>query len=423
MAGLLLAGAAITVTANPAVAADSRITSPSPGAVITSDTSVRIRAEVNDLASTGRLQLKGPADDSFTTVDSGSGTLSYRLNLDCPSYARACSSEYDPDPNGTYTVRLKTDLLGLLPGSRGKRTFDVRLPPRPPTNLEAAVRSGREVRLQWDRGAEPDLVSYDVLLSSGQTLRDGLPADRACGLSLCTTTVTVPSSAGDDVAFRVRAHRRTAPGSSSSIASRPSSADAVTLASAPVPSPSVSMSGVSPETEQSGSEAADALGSAQQPEMRPLASASASDSPSDDGVGSPRIAAGVPEGSLTTSPRVSSPPPASGGQANGPGTSWTAISGSPQWWRAIAVVLILVFVAANLGGLHWRGRARERRRIGDQPSVATVAPFAVTASPASTDSESSPLRNGPGERRRRARSMRRAKVLTGTYRGRRRRTG
>lgn len=410
IAGPVLAGLVITMTATPA-AASSAITSPSPDAVITEKSNVRIAAQVDGLLETGKLQLRGPTDDGFTTVDRGHGSLSHRLRLDGAT----------PAHNGVYNVRLRGDVLGVLPGARGKRSFTVRVPPRQPTGLEAKARSDRKVRLQWDRGPEPDLSSYDVRSSSGGALRDGMSVDEICGRSLCSTTVTLPAGAQGEVDVTVRAHRRAGPDKPKTVASGRSEAATVRLASSPSPSPSVGASGNSPGVDASGASSPSPQSDL---EMEPLSSSSPSDESEDPDVESPT---GLPpvgaagegdENSGFSGPLPSLPTdtPDASGQASGPGTSWTAVTGAAQRWKTAAVIVIVLLVAAHLGGLQWRGRSRRtgKLRPGRGRTPATVT-SAVTYASATDQPRPEPSR-GRGTQ-----SLRRLRSLFGAYRGRRRR--
>ncbi|MQA83096.1 MAG: hypothetical protein GEV03_00340 [Streptosporangiales bacterium] len=395
--GSLLAAALIALTAAPASAATG-IVSPSDGATFTGGSGVGIKAQVDGLLTSGKLMLRRPTEDSFTTVDRGSGTLSYQLPL---TGSRAA-------PNGTYTVRLETGVL-VLHGTQGKRTFTVRVPARQPTGLSAEARSPQEVRLQWNRGSEPDLVSYDVLTSDGQAVRTGLSAGRICGSSLCSTTVTAPAgSAGGTVGFTVRAHRSTAPGSSDTVASPRSQSATVNLPGQASPSPSVTASGVSPAPGASASSSA--AGASPHPRLQPLSSTSSSPlglppiGGSQGNSGSQSFSAPLPE--------LPSEGPG-GGEASGPGgapTSWTAVTGSAQWLKTVAVVLILLLVAAHMGGLRRRHRSRTigqfRGHSGHAPAVA----------PASGGTA-----GGDAGNRRGTRSPKGMRSAMGAYRGRRRR--
>lgn len=414
VAGPLLAGVAVTLMASPAVAATG-ITSPSDGARFTDASTVAITANVEGLPllTDGRLQLRGPTDDGFTTVDSGQGTLSYGLPL----------GGADPAYNGRYTVRLDVGTAMVLRSSQGKRTFTVRVPPRRPSGLEASVRGDRRVRLQWDRGPEPDLVSYDVLTSAGQKLRDGLSVGTICGSTLCTTTVTAPSGAGGTVGFAVRAHRSTAPGSAATVASAPSGVDTVTLAS-PSPSPSVSASGSS-----AGVGAAATTGHTRRPRLKPLSS----DSPSSVRTRGASPANLPPVGTVGTDgqgfsaplPSVPSETPAGGGGAASQATTWTAVTDTAQRWKTAAVIVIVLLVAAHLGGLHWRGRAQPAAVRLRAPRSATAAyPVdSATTAPQPGLTDVSGISGGitGTARRRGTRRLRRVRSLVGAYRGRRRR--
>lgn len=392
--GSLLAAAVITITAPPAAAATG-ITSPSAGATITNGSSVTIKAQVDGLLSSGKLMLRRPNQDSFTVVDRGSGTLSHRLDI----------AGNRPAPNGTYTVRLKTSTL-VLPGSQGKRTFKVRIPARQPTGLSAKARSPHQVRLQWSRGPEPDLHSYDVLTSGGRVLRGGLSADGICGASLCTTTVKPPAgSAGQTIGLAVRARRSIAPGSSNTAASPPSQAATVTLAALPNPSPGVTSSGVSPSP--TASAGVNGGSASPHPRLEPLSSESSSPT------GLPPIGAQGTPGSPSFSAPLPEFPSAGpgGGEASGPGgptTNWTAVTSSAQRLKTVALVLILLLVAAHLGGLRWRSRSHPTR--GGFGAGRGGTPVLSSAGAA----------GGTGGGRRGTRSPRRARSTGGAYHGRRR---
>ncbi len=65
-------------------------------------------------------------------------------------------------PDGAYTLRLRvTDQLGQTAESRVQVTLDTE-PPRPPSNLAAAVEARRNVRLTWLASLDADAAGYHV---------------------------------------------------------------------------------------------------------------------------------------------------------------------------------------------------------------------------------------------------------------------
>lgn len=182
----LVAGAALVGAAGPA-AADTRISNPGDGAVITgSGVTIRASADV----FTGRLLVNG------TEVDSGTGGLSHGINTHS---AR----------NGAYTAVLEQrGLTGLFWHRKDDVRFAVRAAPFTPSGTRVSA-SGRKVTLRWTRGPEPDLTGYEVL-NNGKAKSGSVGS--LCSGRACSATVRVPSTVAGRVGFGVRARRASGSG-------------------------------------------------------------------------------------------------------------------------------------------------------------------------------------------------------------------
>lgn len=354
----LVVGLVIGAPAVPAFAA-TEITAPSDGAVVTGGSSVLITASL-DLLESGALELRGPEDDgfhrvdtSFHTVDKESGQLQYRLDV------RSA-------PNGTYTVHLTSQLL--LAQGDGEHTFKLRVPPQPPEDLTAKVNESRAVLLRWKRGPEPDLAGYDVLSSTGDKL-SSLSVGSACDGGSCAAMLDAPAgSAGEQVGFAVRARRHTAPSSNATVSSAPSKvvtqvpAPAPTVSSSPNPSSAATPSdgGTSPGSAGSGGGGLPAERPVPRhalPDLQPLASTSRLSLPDVTGAGSagrnlPQL--GNPAQKLAPSGPLGTSATSSNNSASGPMTI-TAMD-PMQWWKTVALGLVLLLVTAHFGT--WTRRRR-----------------------------------------------------------------
>lgn len=376
----LVAGGAITtvvtgiltgLTAAPAAASSGDITSPSDHAVVTQGSSVRIFADL-DLVEQAKLRLRGPADESFHTVDEGQGELEYNLDISCPDYAGPCSGR-EPAPNGTYTVQVVQTGLLLSGGVDDRQTFTLRVPPRRPSAVSIRVEDADSVRIRWDRGAEPDITGYVVVDASGSKVQR-VSAAEGCDDGSCATVVQVPASRkGERVAYTVRARRSVEPGSDATVASAPS--DQVAVAVPPAsPSPTSRIMGEAADAAAEATSEAEPSAAARPdgaqatlPHVEPLAAHSRLPLLEITALrnGEFRQGPGYPL------PLLPSPTPRAGGQADAlsapaldsgqdtapPRSMTSAIGMAPsEWWKTVALGLVLLLVAAHLGAWTWRTR-------------------------------------------------------------------
>lgn len=384
VAGPLMVGSVLALTASPAIAASDHITAPDDHAVVTDGETVTIKAEPPGLQG-GKLQLRRPGSDEFHTVDeSGWGhELRYELNVSC---SHGCSRG-GPAVNGAYTVRLISD--GLLTGSKESQSFALRVPPGKPTDVSARALSATAAVVQWDEGDEPDLSAYDVLNSSGSKLKR-VSADHACDGGRCSTRVSVPrSKAGKHAGFAVRARRSVEPGSASTLASTVSEKAGASLPALPdaapmsaggddrngggSSSPKRSRGAPSPTLRAPDLSGRPSTKSAPMPGLRPLASSSRLALP-DIAKGSGRTferRLDYPAPGLPTPRGEASSSPGSGSQAQ-PGSEARSMTQPfmppSQWWKTVALGLVLLLVAAHLGAWTWRTRPEPPRLGGSGKS-------------------------------------------------------
>lgn len=375
MSAVLAAGLLVVLSPSSAAAAADEITAPSDSAEIRKGPSVRIAAELG-LAQSAELRLRGPADDRFHTVDEGwQEELAYRLDISCLDYRASCRGE-NPAPNGTYTVRVVDSGLLTSGGVEDERVFTLRVPPRQPRQVAAEAKGPGAVRLEWAAGKEPDLTAYDILDASGSRL-ERLDAGQACDEGSCSTVVNVPARAQERTAgFSIRARRSVAPGSDRTVVSRSSGKVAATIPAAPASDPRSSGSEAGDSRAPSQRQASPSASRANSPNLRPLASSSRMPLPDTPG----RLDAGSErrlQHSLPTIPRPTPSPQATlggvppsalehpqGGGVGDPRSMTSAFSMAPsQWWKTVALGLVLLLVAAHLGAWTWRTRP-EPHRIG-----------------------------------------------------------
>lgn len=408
----LVTGVVLGSTAGPATADSDDIHSPRPDAVVSEERRVEIKAEGSE------LRLRAPRDDTFHTVDAEGRALRYRLDLACFNYDKSCSGKR-PAPNGTYAVRVTTDGLLGITHDRDSRTFTVRVPPRKPEDVTAAVASGGKVKVKWDKGPEPDLAAYVVRDASGSKMRR-VAAEKACdGGSSCAATVSVDQSdARGRMSLSVTARRYASTDRESTIAS-PSSEAAVDVAT---PGPQTQTSThdrdrrgaaaarserQSPETQASspGPE-----GTARPPSRLPSLALS-STSPHTGGparqgekklqgksgqsASEKRTPAPTPRGSAgaVSDPASSSHPP----EGTAATRSMTSPMAPSEWWKTVALGLVLLLVAAHLGAWTWRtrpepprgGSSRKAGRISKRHARSPGSPAATLAAEASAARERS----------------------------------
>ncbi|MFB4300454.1 hypothetical protein [Actinomadura sp. NTSP31] len=187
----------------PAGAATTAVISPANGAVITSGSSVTIKAHY-DFALKMQLRVDGPGiGDTFLKESSWAGDLSAPLEL---------------RRNGKYKAYLKGSLTGQIYDSN---TFTVRIAPAAPTGVSASVSGGKAV-VKWNRGYEDDLLGY-ALSGSGVASKSGSLASLCSGTE-CRASLSLTKSSGT-VSVGVRARRST--GTGGSLYSSTSTASAV----------------------------------------------------------------------------------------------------------------------------------------------------------------------------------------------------
>ncbi|MER6817594.1 hypothetical protein ABT299_50805 [Spirillospora sp. NPDC000708] len=187
----------------PANAATTAVISPANGAVITSGTSVTVKAHY-DFALKMQLRVDGPGiGDTFLKESSWAGDLSAPLEL---------------RRNGKYKVYLKGSITNQVYDSN---TFTVRIAPAAPTGVSASV-SGGKVVVKWNRGYEDDLLGYS-LSGSGVGSKSGSMGSLCSGTS-CSARLSLTRSSGT-VSVGVRARRST--GTGGSLFSSPATASAV----------------------------------------------------------------------------------------------------------------------------------------------------------------------------------------------------
>ena len=210
--------------------ADAAITAPGNGAVFATHTTITIRAAYDRSTDENRLTLTSPGGSAVLVASSPAeafegGTLSYALDTGCWTHP-SCSGDR-PAPNGTWTLQQSG-------GATSSSTFVVRIPPRPPTNVKATARSPREVAINWTRGNEPDLTSFDVYEGDVAVVKGMSPS--ACQDATCSAVVSYPQDRPGSHSFVVRASRTSAPGSADTLTSA-SSASASATVPEPDPSP------------------------------------------------------------------------------------------------------------------------------------------------------------------------------------------
>jgi hypothetical protein len=284
-----------------AQAAGSAIKSPAANAVITSGSTTRVAAHL-DLLVTGDLYVRGPGGDRKIGGGVGPKDISGSVGI---------------GRNGAYVVTLK----GLL-GTIDQRTFYVRVPPARPSGVQASI-SDHKLVVRWERGTEPDLTGYDVLVGGARQRQGSLGA--LCSGEVCSTALSLPASGRADVG--VRARRSTGTGGTVSSGSATTS---VVVPGSP--------------TEFAGGGGPAALPSQTSNPLLPL--------PGRSPLSLPTVA---PDGAVpgfqypTPGPQVADP-------AVGPAAEKAASTGRFRGVKSVALALILLVVAAHLGA--WTRRLR-----------------------------------------------------------------
>lgn len=230
-----LTGAGLVLAAAPAYAGGA-ITSPGNGVEFTTDTTVRIRADISGTTKV-TLSLTSPLPGSSAQpVASGQGSvtnntpppLAYDLDTSCATYPSPTCSGRAPALNGVWTVTLSG-------GANDSSTFVLRIPPKAPRSLTARADGYRAVVLSWPRGEEPDLTGWTVY-GDGAVVQDNVGTG-ACSSTACSTTVTYSQDGTGAHTYSLVAHRRTAPGSTATLDSPQSPQASATLDAPPPPPP------------------------------------------------------------------------------------------------------------------------------------------------------------------------------------------
>lgn len=235
-AGLRLAAVLLTTTGALAFAAPAYattgITAPGNGVTYSTDTTVRITANLDANSGSAQLRLTTPAPGSSPqTVDSESSTLtagaSLHYNLDtatCATFPSSCSGQAEA-MNGSWTVTLVRG--GTVVGTS---SFTLRIPPHAPASLTAQASGYRTAVLNWPKGDEPDLTGWTVY---GDGSPIGQVGTGACSGTSCSTTLTYGQDGTGTHTYSLVAHRSVAPGSSETLDSPSSPQASVTLTSPP----------------------------------------------------------------------------------------------------------------------------------------------------------------------------------------------
>ncbi|MEX2290030.1 MAG: hypothetical protein WD794_06860 [Mycobacteriales bacterium] len=345
---LLLAVAALLVTASPAAAA-SGITSPGADEVVTSDRLVLLRATVDGPAlGPSELTLQGPGDAAAEVVavhaSPQGGELAYDFDTACAR--RACVGRV-PAANGSWTVRLSG-------AASDERSFVLRIPPAAPTEV-AADSSESGALLRWRQGAEPDLTGYAVEDAAGTPVLSDI------GLEACDAEGTCRAELPEkDGAWAVRAFRSTCPGCSRTLRSPPSEVVRVGAASGtavPGPAgPAAPGSSTGPSDRPAGPQ-----GPAQKDAFRqaygagrPVALAAPSAGGSTPAGGQPASVAPPPDGSYDPALDYATPP-----EAPRPALSRAqdAVEGAVPGSRLQLIVLSVVMIGSSLWLRRWARRA------------------------------------------------------------------
>ncbi|HVE73960.1 MAG TPA: hypothetical protein VNA30_02570 [Mycobacteriales bacterium] len=245
----------ILVAAASPAAAD--ITDPVAGATYDSETTVYIRAEIPKSTTTTDLRMHVPGEPAANErllarrgPSSEAGILRYNFDTGCATFP-TCSGRA-PARNGTYQLTLSG-------GTSHRTTFVLRIPPRPPTSVQARTTAYREITITWQKGDEPDLTGF-LLTTGDETVIKQLGLD-ACSGTDCRTTVGYNQDEFGERSFAVKALRSTAPGSTENIASSRSAVASSQLEAPPPPPPPPPSSAEPSPTPSSGGSGSGSTGS------------------------------------------------------------------------------------------------------------------------------------------------------------------
>lgn len=348
---LLLAVAALLVTASPAAAA-SGITSPGVDEVVSADRLVLLRATVDGPAlGPSQLTLQGPGDAAAEVVavqtSPQGGELAYDFDTACAR--RACVGRV-PAANGSWTVRLSG-------AASDERSFVLHIPPAAPTEV-AADSSESGVLLRWRQGDEPDLTGYGVEDAAGTPVLSDI------GLEACdaegTCRVELPEKEG---AWAVRAFRSTCPGCSRTLRSPPSEVVRVGAAAPGSSGPAAPGSSAGPSGRPAGP-----MGPAQGDAFRkaygagrPVAIGAPSAGGSTPAGGQPASGAPMPDGSYDPALDYGTPP-----EDPRPALSRAqdAVEGAVPGSRLQLIALSVVMIGSSLWLRWWLRRAAPAPVVG-----------------------------------------------------------
>ena len=177
-------------------------------------------------------------------------TISLYVTLPSGDQVKFASGAADKNGafSGTYDLGSGTPINGPYDFSSSDgsmsdpKTVKLEVPPATPSGFHASV-SGTVVTFGWSQNPEPDIDSYDVFDAAGNDITGSIDATPggACDASACAVSKSFGTAAyGTSDSFYVVAYRHTAPHSSSTISSSPSTKQAVSFPAAPQPSSSPS---------------------------------------------------------------------------------------------------------------------------------------------------------------------------------------
>jgi hypothetical protein len=290
-----------------------------PGTV-TSGSSVTVSAQIDNVVRV-ELQVAVPGG-GYKTIDSGGNLLgSTRL-----------SNRVGIPRNGVYQVRLKGSVTGKVYETK---SFTVRVPPSAPSGLRAGA-SGGKVVVRWTRGAEADLIGYQVG-ASGVRTRTG-SASALCAGASCATTLSLPSTTSGKVGVSVRALRPD--GSGGTVRSAASSSQ-VTV---PGGSGGAAVSGRGGTGTAAGT-GSGAGGTSMLDPLNRLQNNSSINMPT-----------ATPDGGTPGFEYPAPGPEVAGPQRADPAAENVSATSSLEWGKSLAIALILLVAAAHLS--MWTRRTR-----------------------------------------------------------------
>ena len=242
--------AALAVTGPSALAAASGVTSPAAGAVITSGSSIDVRANVAQCSltcSTYTLTVSGPGGYSK------SGNLGQSLTGDATLTVVVPTGTGQSVSNGGWTAALTQGSTAV-----GTRAFALGYPASVPSGFSANGSGSRQVSFSWSKGAEPDLTSYTLYDESG-VVQAGIDPSTRCSGGTCTYGIYYSSDRPGSHTYALTASRKAASSSDPDLVSDRTTATA-TLDSPP-PAPAAGPASPSPGASTGGSGSGTTTGS------------------------------------------------------------------------------------------------------------------------------------------------------------------